>query len=292
MRQWLYQRIARWLTREIAPATRMYSNFDRLCFEVEPADALLVEGRSRVSQVIKTVTHSVWTHSALYVGRLVDIDDPALRAQLERHYAGDPAEQLVIEAQLGDGVIVAPLAKYRNEHLRICRPIGLSRSDTLGVLRAAASQLGKGYDVRQLLDLARFFLPWSLMPRRWRSSLFERTAGEATRNVCSSMMAEAFAAVQFPVRPFIRERADGSRVLYKRNPKLFTPRDFDYSPYFDVVKYPYLDRGDIEAYRQLNWGDEHIIYNDEDEDEFTVPDAQTADGTGDTSRNERDAKTY
>ncbi|HKK23091.1 MAG TPA: hypothetical protein VJ947_05340, partial [Pseudohaliea sp.] len=38
------------------------------------------------------------------------------------------------------------------------------------------------------------------------------------------------------------KRMEGGRlVLYRRNPKLCVPADFDYSPYFSIVKYPYLD---------------------------------------------------
>jgi hypothetical protein len=254
-----------WLTREVEPASHLYSNYRRLSFEVEPGDVVLVEGRSRVSQVIKTVTQSNWTHSAIYIGRLVDIPDVELRETIASRYEGDPTEQLMIESLLGEGTIVAPLENYRGEHIRICRPIGLSSEDQLRVIRYAASQLGVPYDVRQLLDLARFLLPYGLFPRRWRSTLFEKRPGDATRHVCSSMMAEAYSAVSFPVLPFIERRPDGKVVLYKRNPRLFTPKDFDYSPYFDVLKFPYLDRGDIEAYRSLPWSESGVVYNDEDD---------------------------
>lgn len=265
LRAWFFRGLANWLNREVEAPSHLYSNFRRLSFEVEPGDVVLVEGRSRVSQVIKTVTQSNWTHSAIYIGRLVDISDLELRETIAARYDGDPTEQLMIESLLGEGTIVAPLDKYRGEHLRICRPIGLSSEDQLRVIRYAASQLGVPYDVRQLLDLARFLLPYGLLPRRWRSSLFERRPGDATRHVCSSMMAEAYSAVSFPVLPFIERRSDGRVVFYKRNPRLFTPKDFDYSPYFDVLKFPYLDRGDIEAYRSLPWSETVIVYNDEDD---------------------------
>jgi len=265
LRSGLFKLIVNWLRAEVVPESHLYSNFRRLSFEVEPGDVVLVEGRTRVSQVIKTVTQSAWTHSAIYAGRLLDIEDLVLRENIQAHYDGDPGEQLLIESMLGQGTIVTPLSSYEGEHLRVCRPMGLSQEDQQNVIRFAASQLGVEYDVRQLLDLARFFFPYALLPRRWRSTLFERKAGEATRHVCSSMMAEAYSSVSFPVLPFIERHPDGSMVLYKRNPRLFTPKDFDYSPYFDVLKFPYLDRGDIGAYRVLPWSDSGMVYNDEED---------------------------
>ncbi|MEW8045856.1 MAG: hypothetical protein AB2805_05155, partial [Candidatus Thiodiazotropha sp.] len=50
--------------------------------------------------------------------------------------------------------------------------------------------------------------------------------------------------------------------FFKRNPRLFTPKDFDYSPYFDIIKYPFLGLDDLGVYRRLPWGDDSILYND------------------------------
>ncbi len=68
--------------------------------------------------------------------------------------------------------MVNPLSKYRDDSLRICRAGGLSRQDAQRVLKFALQHLGFEYDLRQLLDLARFLFPYSVIPRRWRSSLF------------------------------------------------------------------------------------------------------------------------
>jgi len=258
------RKVTGWLTRERerpAPGAPLY-DFERLCYEVRPGDVILVEGRSRVSEVIKLITQSPWTHSALYVGRLFDIADPEVRERVAAFYPGDPAEPLVIEALLGEGTIVSPLSRYRDDHLRICRPRGLAPEDAQKVIAYAAARLGTDYDVRQLLDLARFLFPWSLLPRRWRSSLFEHNAGGPTRTVCSSMLAEAFASVDFPILPFIERLPDGRLRLYRRNSKLFTPRDFDYSPYFDIVKYPYLGLHEVGLYRRLPWDETGRICNE------------------------------
>ncbi len=267
MRPTLTQRLQRgvidWLVKDREPRSGNASlyDFDRLCYEVRPADVLLVEGSSRVSEVIKLITQSPWTHSALYLGRLHDIDEPAVRARVGGFYRGDPNQQLVIEALLGEGTIVSPLSKYRERHLRICRPKGLSRPDAQHVIGFAARRLGNAYDLRHLLDLARFLFPYGILPRRWRSSLFEYDLGEPTRTVCCSMLAEAFNAVHFPILPFIERSADGSVRLYKRNPRLFTPKDFDSSPYFDIIKYPFLGIEDLPLYRQLPWNAEGLVCN-------------------------------
>ena len=68
--------ITDWLTKDGPTADSPLCDFNRLCYEMRPGDVVLVEGRSRVSEVIKIISQSPWSHSALYVGRLCDIHDP------------------------------------------------------------------------------------------------------------------------------------------------------------------------------------------------------------------------
>ncbi len=240
-------------------------DFERLSFEIRPCDVLLVEGRARVSEVIKTITQSQWTHSALYIGRLHDIEDENVREHVNWLYDGDPSDQLIIEPLLGEGTVVSPLKKYAGEHVRICRPAGLSRADAGRVLAFAVKHLGREYDVRQLLDLARFLFPYGIIPRRWRSSLFEHNVGVPTRTVCSTMIAAAFSSVHFPILPVIHREENGAIKLYKRNTRLYVPRDFDTSPYFEIIKYPLLGLNDLAVYRQLPWDTDGVVCNDENE---------------------------
>ncbi len=263
---WLWERLCSWLMHESPPGASPLCDFRRLCFELRPGDIVLVEGRSRVSEVIKQITQSAWTHSALYIGRLSDIEDHSLRQRVRVYYRGDSNERLLVEALLGEGTVVVPVSKYRHDHLRICRPTKLSPKDANAVTGFTIRRLGTAYDVRQLLDLARFFFPWALMPRRWRSSLFHHNAGSPTRTVCSCLLAEAFSSVDFPILPFIDRGTDSNVRFFKRNPKLFTPKDFDYSPYFDIIKYPFLGIDDLGIYRRLPWADEDHLYNDDLED--------------------------
>ncbi len=269
--------LAEWLNHEHETQDVPLCDFDRLAFEARPCDVLLVEGRSRVSQVIKTITQSIWTHSAIYVGRLHDIDDPELRKLVVSHYDGDPNTQLLIEPILGKGTIVTPLEAYRGEHLRICRPKGLSRPDIQAVIKHVVLHLGVEYDFRLMLDLARFLFPYSILPRRWRSTLFEHNAGFPTKTVCSSMIASAFNHVHYPILPVIHKEEDGSYRLYKRNTRLYKPSDYDCSPYFEIVKYPFMGFDDLAVYRQLPWDDNGLVCNAKG-DCFVPPSPERDDG--------------
>lgn len=271
---WVSNKIANWLTRdpEHPSESVLLLNFDRLSYELRPGDVILVEGRSKVSEVIKLITQSPWTHAALYIGRLFEIEDEQLRTTVSRYIDAKPDQQLIIETLLGEGTVVYPLEKYRHEHLRICRPSGLSPADAQQVTGYAISRLGTSYDVRQLLDLARFMFPYSIVPRRWRSSLFNHNAGDPTRTVCSTMLAQAFQSVQFPLLP-LAEKTEHNKVhLYQRNPRLYTPRDFDYSPYFDIIKYPLFGLNDLAVYRQLPWRNNDFVCNSIDDCFKEVPD--------------------
>jgi len=253
IRNFIWDKFVGWLTHEKKRKGILLSDFDRLRYELRPGDVLLVEGRSKVSDIIKMMSQSIWTHSFIYLGRLHDIDDPDSRLQVQKFYSGKTDDQIVVESLLGKGTIIDNLEKYRGEHLRICRPRGLTRTDAQEVMNYTIRQLGKDYNVRQLLDLARFMFPYSLLPRRWRSSLFEHNVGRPTKTICSTMAAEAFASVHFPIRPVLHKDNEGNLKLYRRNSKLITPPDFDYSPYFDVIKYPMLDFDEMAVYRKLPW---------------------------------------
>jgi len=241
MFNWIRTAVIKWLQHKRPLPHTPLSDFERIRHELKTCDVLLIEGRSRVSEVIKVITQSSWSHAVIYVGRIHDIENPLLAEKLGEFYHGNPNRQLIIESELGLGTVVRELSVYQREHLRICRPRGLGYQDSQKVLAYAIGRLGTAYDVRQIFDLARFLFPWAIMPRRWRSTLFSTRPGSTTQTVCSTMIAEAFGHIQFPILPLVKV-TEGEKVrLYMRNPKLCTPRDFDYSPYFDIIKYPFLD---------------------------------------------------
>ena len=78
------------------------------------------------------------------------------------------------------------------------------------------------------------------------------------------MIAEAYAFVQFPILPLIKQ-SDESVQLFRRNPKLCTPSDFDYSPYFEIIKYPFVDFRHDQDYHLLPWEGRENLTEDENQ---------------------------
>ncbi|MCU7940070.1 MAG: hypothetical protein KZQ64_05525 [gamma proteobacterium symbiont of Bathyaustriella thionipta] len=255
----IWNSMVKWLNTEKHSIELPPYDFKQLCYEIRPGDIILVEGRSRVAEVIKLITQSPWTHSALYIGHLYDIKDHLLREQVEHYYLDGSEEPLIIEALLGEGAVVHSLKKYNHDHLRICRPSNITPKDAQKVIEYGIKKLGSEYHVRQLFDLARFLIPYSLLPRRWRSSLFMHNTGPATQTVCSSMISEAFQQIKFPILPVTEKLQNGEYNLYMRNPRLVTPKDFDYSPYFEIIKYPIYGFDRIAMYKKLPWNEEVIM---------------------------------
>lgn len=239
IRNWLWQQIVDWLNTEVSKSTTQDTyDFNQLMLDAKPADVILFEGRSRVSEVIKLITSSPWTHAALYIGSVDSIKDTKIRAQVRCFYDGDLTEPLIIESLLGYGTVLNPLSNYRNDHLRVCRASSLPLSDRDKITPLALEHLGIDYDVRQLLDLMRLMFPYGILPKRWRSTLFQHNAGKPTNIVCSSLIARCFQHVHYPILPIIRTDKNDRVRFYKRNFRLFVPGDFDYSPFFDIKKYP------------------------------------------------------
>jgi hypothetical protein len=216
---------------------------------LRPGDILLVEGTSRISLAIKYLTQSTWSHAALYVG-----------GALLGKRSGVPAHAL-IEADLKRGVIAVPLARYAVFNTRICRPVGLTADDRDAVVRFMVDSLGKQYDLRNVFDLMRYLLPQPPVPARWRRRMLALGSGDPTRAICSTLIAQAFQAVRYPILPdvssvFVPGAGDGGvfiRELYHiRHHSLYTPRDFDVSPYFQIVK-PTIER--TFDYRDMPWRD-------------------------------------
>lgn len=237
---------------------------------IKKGDVILVEGDQRVSEVIKYLTQSSWSHSAIYVGDELWQRNPAMRPALAERFGAD-AQHLMVEALVEEGVVASPLAKYIDFNIRVCRPYNLRREDLRVVLDDIMGQIGYRYDVKNLIDLARYFLPLSLVPRRFRRTALEFGSGLPTQVICSSMIAHAFAKVRYPILPEVTEHAAPSTrgmldwlarrplppsALFRSGPiTLTTPRDFDISPYFEVVKFNILEEMQFD-YRKIHWVEE------------------------------------
>src|SRR3990167_5158864 len=105
----LREKIDFWLTYEPPSEDVMPYDFNRLKYEIKPGDVLLHEGRSRVSSVIRTLTQSPWTHSALYIGRLVDFEDEEIQKLIRSHIDVKENTRLIIEDVLDKGTVIVPL---------------------------------------------------------------------------------------------------------------------------------------------------------------------------------------
>lgn len=245
---WLGKGLARFLTRTthvhgIGPVTAP----DRLLACLEPGDVLLVEGNNRVSTAIKYLTQSTWSHAALYVG-----------AHLAE--AGGNPDHCFIEADMADGVRSVGIDEFTGSHTRICRPIGLRESDCRKLTAFAIAHLGNQYDLRNVLDLARYLLPTPPVPLRFRRRMLALGSGDPTRAICSTLIAQAFQSIRYPILP-ITDTRNANRpdcpgcieeILRVRHHSLFAPRDFDVSPYFQIIKPTIAADFDFNA---LLWGD-------------------------------------
>ncbi len=261
--QAIRNKLTNWLIHEPPLPGVIPYDFNRLKYEIRPGDVLLIEGRSRISSVIRTITQSPWTHAALYIGRLVDFEDEELQRVIRQHIDVKDNTRLIIEDMIDKGTIASQLSLYRHHHIRICRPIGITPSDMHLVIDYAIKALGQPYNMRQLLDLTRFMLPWTILPRRWGSSLFRTSTGEPESGICSSLIAEAFSSVQFPILPFVQTDSAEGIEIFQRNPHLFTPKDFDYSPYFEIIKYPLFNPDEpLPYYRRLPWTKSGFLHQD------------------------------
>jgi hypothetical protein len=171
---------------------------------------------------------------------------------------------------------LTPLSKYRDFNIRICRPAKLTAADEGAIIDYALSHVGHQYDFRNIFDLLRYFLPVSMVPARWRRQALNFGSGDPTRVICSSLIAECFHRVRYPIvaryEPFPpgfepvhrvasllgrfrQKRSTAPGLLRMVSSTLITPRDFDLSPYFEVVKFSLAD-GSRFDYHDLLWFDE------------------------------------
>jgi len=223
------------------------SDFETLWRTLRAGDILLVEGNLHISAAIKYLTQSTWSHAALYVGdALPEPEDGSERPRL-------------IEVNLGTGCIAVPLSKYRSYNTRICRASGLTPEDRKAVVDFMIAHLGLKYDMRHIFDLLRYFLPFPPVPVRWRRRMIALGSGDPTRAICSSLIAQAYQRVGYPILPEIdsppghasaKSEYQRREILHIRHHSLYTPRDFDLSPFFRVVK-PTIERGF--DYKELRW---------------------------------------
>jgi len=279
IRAWITRKILDYLTEPLPDYQRfVWNDPQALRRHIRKGDVLLIDGDNRVSQIIKYLTQSCWSHAVLYVG------DELLRrggetADRAREAFGDDAEELLVEA-LPHGVVASPLSKYIDYNIRIARPHRLAPDHLKLIVEDALAAIGWRYDLRNVLDLARYLIPVHVVPNVLRRTALHFGSGQPTEVICSSLLGRLFAKVRFPILPQIEypdafdaaDTTDASRptllrrifgfesdgftgIFRMRHPTLLTPRDFDLSPYFEIIKFNVVADGRFD-YQRIQWAAE------------------------------------
>ncbi|RVA16498.1 lipo-like protein, partial [Mesorhizobium sp. M7A.F.Ca.CA.002.05.1.1] len=220
----LLDRLGRWLAGRLQGESSGYepytpSDAETLRRTLEPGDILLIEGNQKISAAIKYLTQSTWSHAAFYVGDAL----PAPEDGSER--------PRLIEVTIGEGCVAVPLSRYRTYNTRICRASGLAPEDRDKVVAFMIGRLGLKYDLKNIFDMLRFFLPTPPVPVRWRRRMLAFGSGDPTRAICSTLIAEAYGQIRYPILPEIT-RAPGrasaqsnysrKEILHIRHHSLYT----------------------------------------------------------------------
>lgn len=181
----------------------------------------------------------------MYVGNaLIEPGYAHRQAYAKQH--GQNADHMLVEAYSGEGVIAAPLSKYIDYNLRICRPYKIRESDLTAVIQSVIQRLGMHYDDQNIVDIALIGL----------TSIFRTKSSHTTRAclgncndyqvICSGMIAQAFQSVGYPIVPALEPQTQkiapnptnpyGGGLIMRHYSQIL-PKDFDLSPNFEIIKF-------------------------------------------------------
>ena len=198
----------------LAQPVQQYTSMDAadlyaLSNELRHGDVILASGRTRAAALVRRFTGSCWAHAAMYVGPLEEGPDP----------------RCIVEADIAEGVRAVPLTEFRGQRVLVLRPTGLEAQDRHRLAQWIMARIGNRYDLAHAWALAktvlRVPLPFRVPP----------VSESATRFICSSLLAQAFVLVGYPIAPaHVRVRdAAGPDLRY------VTPRDFESASGFEVI---------------------------------------------------------
>lgn len=233
MKRAIGERLATFLSKDLPGYQRLDTiAIAEIASTLEKGDIVLVDGNTRISTAIKYLTQSTWSHACLYIGEKGD----------------DSAQLNLIEADLKNGVHLINLDRYASFNLRICRPVNLSSEEIEQLVAFARQRIGHQYDLKNVVDLIRYLIQKPAVPNRYRRALISLGSGEPTKAICSTLIAESFQSINYPILP--RRNGEGETPgeagevprFYRRHFTHFTPRDFDLSPYFRIIK-PTVEKG-------------------------------------------------
>lgn len=109
-----------------------------------------------------------------------------------------------------DGVRTVGMEEFRRLNTRICRPVGLALADCQQVIDHAMARLGHQYDLRNVWDLARYLIATPPVPQAYRRRLLALGSGDPTRAICSTLIAQAFQSIRYPILPIVEQQATDS----------------------------------------------------------------------------------
>ena len=178
-----------------------------------PGDVLLSDGNTRAAAIVRRITRSPWSHVSMYVGPLEAGPDP----------------RCIVEADVTAGVRAVRLSELKGLQVRVLRPSGLERAERRRLADWVTSRIGGDYDLAHAWMLATKLLRLPLAPRlRSTASM----AQSATRFICSSLLAQAFMLVGYPIMPVLI----GLREAGAGDHRFVTPHDFQSASVFEVVQ--------------------------------------------------------
>jgi hypothetical protein len=140
-----------------------------------------------------------------------------------------PDPRCIVEADIAAGVRSIRLSELTGLNVRVLRPVALNDTDRGRLAEWVVSRIGGEYDLKHAWALARSFL--RLPPKSDLAPASSGFAGSATRFICSSLLANAFALVGYPILP-VRKAVIAVSAADQRN---IIPGDFETAPVFEVV---------------------------------------------------------
>ena len=186
--QFIGTQLAKFLTKERIYKDAYYRvSIENIKSSVKPGDVVLVEGQSRASSAIQFITGSNWSHAAVFIGKAKSFN------------------HCLIEVKAVEGCKYTDVNAYRHHNLRICRPIFLNDKKRAIIIKHLKKKIGSKYDLRNIFDLIRYVYPNPPVPKKFRRNLIGIGAGNPTKAICSSLIADAFKEVDHPILPFADE---------------------------------------------------------------------------------------
>jgi uncharacterized protein YycO len=176
------------------------ADLQALALALRHGDVILASGRTRAAALVRRFTGSCWAHAAMYVGPLDENPDP----------------RCIVEADIAEGVRTVPLSEFRGQRVLVLRPTDLEQEDRRRLAHWVLTRVGDRYDLAHAWALAktllRLPLPFRVPP----------VSESATRFICSSLLAQAFVLVGYPIAP-------------AHDLRFITPRDFESASGFEVI---------------------------------------------------------